>query len=201
MAKDKKKKKSDEPIVAPPAPRLKAKFDDEVRAKVAEQFGLSNRMAQPGLEKITINVNMGRHLDGTKIPPNIRSTVLDTLTTITGQKPIMLKAKKSVSNFKVREGWDVGLKVTLRGNRMYEFLDRVISLAIPRVRDFRGLNPNSFDGRGNYNLGLTECGVFPEVNPDKVSFQQGLSISICTTAANDTEARRLLSLFGMPFKK
>jgi large subunit ribosomal protein L5 len=110
------------------------------------------------------------------------------------------KARKSVSNFKLREGYDVGLKVTLRGARMYEFLDRLIALAVPRVRDFRGLDPGSFDGRGNYGMGLTEYGVFPEINPDKVTFQQGMNVTICTTARNDSEARLLLTLLGMPFR-
>jgi large subunit ribosomal protein L5 len=113
---------------------------------------------------------------------------------------VVTKARKSVSNFKLREGWDVGLKVTLRGKRMYEFLDRLIALAIPRVRDFRGLDPNGFDGRGNYGMGLSECGVFPEIHPDKVNFQQGMNITICTTARNDAEARRLLASLGMPFR-
>jgi large subunit ribosomal protein L5 len=119
---------------------------------------------------------------------------------ITGQKPLVTKARKSVSNFKVRAGWDAGLKVTLRGARMFEFLDRLISLVIPRVRDFRGLNPGAFDGRGNYGMGLTEYGVFPEVNPDKITIQQGMNITICTTARNDEEGRILLTHMGMPFR-
>jgi large subunit ribosomal protein L5 len=125
---------------------------------------------------------------------------LEHVATITGQRPQVTKARKSVSNFKVRQGWPSGLRVTLRGQRMYEFLDRLIALAIPRVRDFRGLDPGSFDGRGNYNMGLTEAGVFPEINPDKVNFQQGMNITICTTARSDAEARRLLTLLGMPFR-
>ena len=123
------------------------------------------------------------------------------LATIAGQKPVVTKARKSVSNFKVREGWDVGLKVTLRGRADVRVLRSVgPSVAIPRVRDFRGLNPNSFDGRGNYGMGLTEFGVFPEIDPDKVSYQQGMNITVCTTAGNDSEARRLLTLLGMPFR-
>ncbi len=200
MAKDKKKKKSDEPIVAPPAPRLKAKFDDEVRAKVAEQFGLSNRMAQPGLEKITINVNMGRHLDGTKIPPNIRSTVLDTLTTITGQKPIMLKAKKSVSNFKVREGYETAAKVTLRRDHMWHFLDRLIHLTTPRMKDFRGLSRKGFDRQGNYSFGLTEQGVFPEINMAEVNFTHGMNINFSFKNSDEKRSEFVLEALGMPFE-
>jgi large subunit ribosomal protein L5 len=184
--------------------RLKEKYNQELVGTLKTELGRDNLMSLPRLDKIVLSMGLGKAVaeSQAKAAENKRFTeAIQQLATVSGQKPMVTKARKSVSNFKVREGWDVGLKVTLRGNRMYEFLDRVISLAIPRVRDFRGLNPNSFDGRGNYNLGLTECGVFPEVNPDKVSFQQGLSISICTTAKNDTEARQLLSLFGMPFKK
>jgi large subunit ribosomal protein L5 len=123
------------------------------------------------------------------------------LTMISGQMPAVCKAKKSVSNFKVREGYETGLKVTVRGQRMYEFLDRLISLAIPRVRDFRGLNPNSFDGRGNYSMGLTEQSVFPEINPAQIESQQGMNITFVTTATTDEEARTMLTLFGMPFRK
>ena len=132
--------------------------------------------------------------------PSVFTEARTHLGTITGQLPVIAKARKSVSNFKVRKGYDVGLKVTLRGKRMYEFLDRLVSLAIPRVRDFRGLNPSSFDGHGNYGVGFSEYGVFPEINPDKVTYQQGMNITICTSAGNDAEARALLTHLGMPFR-
>ena len=197
-----KNKKADaEPTGPLPEPRLAKLFQESIRGQVAEKFGIKNPMAQPKLEKIVINVNIGRHLDGTKVPANIKQTVADTLTKISGQKPIDIKAKKSVSNFKLREGYDIGLKVTLRGKRMYEFLDRLIAVAIPRVRDFRGLNPNSFDGRGNYSMGVTEQTIFPEVDPDKVTFQQGMNITFATSARNDREARELLQRLGLPFRK
>lgn len=183
--------------------RLKEKYNAELLPALKTELNRDNPMSIPRLEKIVLSMGLGKAVaeSQAKAAENKRFVeAVQQMATVSGQKPLVTKARKSVSNFKVREGWDVGVKVTLRGNRMYEFLDRMISLAIPRVRDFRGLNPNSFDGRGNYSLGLSECGVFPEVNPDKVSFQQGLSISICTTARNDTEARRLLTLFGMPFR-
>ena len=183
--------------------RLLEKYKQELVPELKQELGRDNGLSIPRLEKIVLSMGLGKAIaeSGGKAAENKRFTeAIQQLKTISGQKPLTTKARKSVSNFKVREGWDAGLKVTLRGQRMYEFLDRLIALAIPRVRDFRGLDPNSFDGRGNYNMGLTECGVFPEVNPDKVSFQQGLNISICTTARNDTEARRLLTLLGMPFK-
>jgi len=200
MAKDKKKKKSDAPIVAPSAPRLRAQFEDEVRDKVAEQFGLSNRMAQPSLEKITLNVNMGRHLDGTKIPPNIRKTILDTLTTITGQKPIVIKAKKSVSNFKVREGYESAVKVTLRREHMWHFMDRLINLATPRIKDFRGLSRNGFDGQGNYSFGLNEQGVFPEINMAEVNFTHGMNINFSFKNSDRERSEFVLEALGMPFE-
>lgn len=183
--------------------RLAEKYKSEVRGTLTEELGESNPMALPKLDKIVLSMGLGRAVQesSTKAVENKRFTeAIDQMTTISGQKPLVTKARKSVSNFKVREGYDVGLKVTLRGARMWEFLDRLVALAIPRVRDFRGLNPNSFDGRGNYCMGLTECGVFPEVNPDKVNYQQGLNIAICTTAKNDVEARQLLTLLGVPFR-
>jgi large subunit ribosomal protein L5 len=140
-----------------------------VRGKLAEKFGVSNPMAQPMLEKIVINVNMGRHLDGTKIPPNVKQTVLDTLTKISGPEARRLKAKKSVSNFKVREGYETAAMVTIRRDRMWHFLDRLINLATPRIKDFRGLNDKAFDRQGNYSMGLTEQGVFPEINMAEVN--------------------------------
>jgi large subunit ribosomal protein L5 len=185
------------------AARLQETYRQDILPKLQQEIGRSNPMSLPKLDKIIVSVGMGRAVQeaGNKAIENKRFVEgLEHLATITGQKPVVTKARKSVSNFKVREGWDVGLKVTLRGQRMYEFLDRLVSLAIPRVRDFRGLNPNSFDGRGNYSMGLAEVGVFPEINPDRVSAQQGMNITICTTAPNDAEARQLLTLLGMPFR-
>ncbi len=170
----------------------KAKIIDSLQS----EFGYRNLMQVPKLEKIIVSMGVGQAARDKKL---IEGPVAD-LTQITGQKPFVCKARKSVSNFKTRIGMDIGLKVTLRGRRMYEFLDRLVSLAVPRVRDFRGLNPNGFDGRGNYNMGLNEQMVFPEINPDKVQFTQGMNITMVTSAKTDDEARQLLKLFGMPFR-
>ena len=183
--------------------RLMDKYRQQVLPELKKEFGRANPLALPRLDKIVISMGLGKAIaeSSSKARESKRFVEAnEALTTIAGQKPLIAKARKSVSNFKLREGYDVGLKVTLRGQRMYEFLDRLISLAIPRVRDFRGLNPNSFDGRGNYGMGITEYGVFPEINPDKVNYQQGMNITICTSAGNDAEARRLLALMGMPFR-
>lgn len=202
MAKDKKKKKGKE-LEGPPAEAsgLRKKFEAEVRGAVAEKFGVKNRMAQPSLEKITLNVNMGRHLDGTKIPPNIRMTVLDTLTTITGQKPVMLKAKKSVSNFKVREGYETAAMVTIRRDQMWHFLDRLIHLATPRIKDFRGVSRKSFDRQGNYSMGLNEQGVFPEINMAEVNFTHGMNINLSFANSSPELSLFVLEQLGMPFTK
>lgn len=183
--------------------RLLEKYRSEAVPALKQELGRDNLLSLPRLTKIVVSVGLGKAVAESqgKARENKRfSEASEHLATITGQLPVVCKSRKSVSNFKVREDWDVGLKVTLRGARMYEFLDRLISLAIPRVRDFRGLDPNSFDGRGNYGLGLSEYGVFPEINPDKVTYQQGMNITICTTARNDAEARSLLSLLGMPLR-
>ena len=183
--------------------RLYEKYKDEVRAKLKSDLGRQNPMSLPRLDKIVVSCGMGAAIQesASKARDTKRFTEAEALMAIiTGQKPLVTKARKSVSNFKVRAGWDAGLKVTMRGARMYEFLDRLISLVIPRVRDFRGLNPGAFDGRGNYGMGLTEYGVFPEVNPDKITMQQGMNITICTTARNDEEGRILLTHMGMPFR-
>lgn len=183
--------------------RLQDKYRREVIPALKQDLGRDNPLALPRLTKIVVSMGLGRAVqDGaSKARETKRFTeAQEHLATITGQKPLITRARKSVSNFKVRKGYDVGLKVTLRGRRMYEFLDRLIALAIPRVRDFRGLNPSSFDGRGNYSLGLSEVGVFPEVNPDKVSFQQGMNITVCTSARSDAEARQLLTRLGLPFR-
>ena len=154
-------------------------------------------MAVPRMEKVIISMGLGKAIQDKKFLELAKND----LTMITGQLPAVCKSKKSVSNFKLREGMETGLKVTVRGVRMYEFMDRLISLAIPRVRDFRGLNQNSFDGRGNYSMGLSEQSVFPEINAAKIEFQQGMNITFVTTAKTDNEARTMLELFGMPFRK
>jgi len=176
--------------------RLLEKYKTEVVPRLKERFGYDNPMAIPKLQKIVVSMGIGdAHSDKAKL-----EAAQGQLARITGQRPIVAKAKKSVSNFKLRRGYDVGLKVTLRGGRMYEFLDRLISLAIPRVRDFRGLSPSSFDGRGNYNMGLVEQTVFPEIDPSKVTFTQGMNIAMQTSASTDEEARELLGMLGMPFR-
>jgi large subunit ribosomal protein L5 len=176
--------------------RLRDLYKSKVVPQLTEEFGYKNPMAVPRIEKIVVSMGIGKATQDKKFLELAKQDIM----MITGQMPRACRAKKSVSNFKVREGMETGLKVTIRGVRMYEFMDRLINLAIPRVRDFRGLGPNSFDGRGNYSLGLNEQSVFPEINPAKVEFQQGMNITFVTTAKTDDEARRLLSLFGMPFK-
>jgi large subunit ribosomal protein L5 len=180
-----------------PVPRLKTQYDDEIRAALKESLGLGNIMQVPRLEKIVINMGVG---DAVGQPSLLEGAVKD-LTRIAGQKPVITKARKSIANFKLREGNAIGTKVTLRGARMWEFLDRLISLAIPRIRDFRGLNPNAFDGNGNYTFGVTEQLIFPEVDYDSIDSPRGMDITIVTTAATDTEGRALLDAFGFPFKR
>jgi len=177
--------------------RLRDLYKSKIVPDLTKEFGYTNVMAVPKMVKVVISMGIGRAVQDKKFLESARKE----LTMIAGQSPMVCKAKKSVSNFKVREGQQTGLKVTLRGVRMYEFMDRLINLAIPRVRDFRGLNPNGFDGRGNYSMGLTEQSVFPEINPAAVEFQQGMNVTFVTTARTDEEARRMLALFGMPFKK
>ncbi|MHC4122410.1 MAG: 50S ribosomal protein L5 [Planctomycetota bacterium] len=176
--------------------RLKDLYKSKVIAELTQEFGYKNPMAVPKLSKIIVSMGVGKAVQEKKFLELAKAEMVK----IAGQMPIVCKAKKSVSNFKVRQGAETGLKVTLRGIRMYEFMDRLISLAIPRVRDFRGLDPKSFDGRGNYSMGLTEQSVFPEVDPAKIEFQQGMNINFVTTAKTDEEARNMLVLFGMPFK-
>lgn len=204
MAKDKKKggkkgEAADGPLAGPS--RLREKFETEVRPAIAEKFGITNRMAQPTLEKITVNVNMGRHLDGTKIPPNIKATIIETLTTITGQKPIVLLAKKSVSNFKVREGYETAAMVTIRRDQMWHFLDRLVHLATPRIKDFRGVSRKAFDRQGNYSMGLNEQGVFPEINMAEVTFTHGMNINMSFANSNPELSAFVLERLGMPFTK
>ena len=176
---------------------MKDLYKSKIVPQLTEEFGYKNPMAVPKLEKVVVSMGVGRATQDKKF----LELAKDDLKMITGQSPLVCKAKKSVSNFKVRQGDETALKVTVRGVRMYEFVDRLISLAIPRVRDFRGLDPNSFDGRGNYSMGLTEQSVFPEINPAKIEFQQGMNVTFVTTAETDREARKLLLLFGMPFKE
>jgi large subunit ribosomal protein L5 len=178
-------------------PRLKTKYDDEIRAALQESLGLGNVMQVPRLEKIVINMGVG---DAVGQPSLLEGAVKD-LTTIAGQKPVVTKARKSIANFKLREGNAIGAKVTLRGARMWEFLDRLISLAIPRIRDFRGLNPNAFDGHGNYTFGVTEQLIFPEIEYDAIDAPRGMDITIVTTAKTNAEGTALLAAFGFPFKR
>jgi large subunit ribosomal protein L5 len=176
--------------------RLLERYRKEVVPALRQEFNRGNLLSLPRLDKVVVSMGVGLALVDKK---RIENAAKD-LAQITGQKPLVCKARKSVSNFKVRAGNETGLKVTLRGHRMYEFLDRLINVAIPRVRDFRGLDPQSFDGRGNYSMGVTEQTIFPEIDADKVEFQQGMNVTIVTTARNDREALRLLALMGMPFR-
>lgn len=177
--------------------RMKDFYQSEVAPALMKKFGYKSVMQIPKLDKIVINVGCGEARDNAKI---IDAILLD-LSAITGQRPIVCKARKSVANFKLREGMNIGAKVTLRGERMYEFLDRLFNVALPRVRDFRGINPNSFDGRGNYNMGLKEQLIFPEIDYDKIDQVRGMDLCFVTTAKTDEEARELLSLMGAPFAK
>jgi len=177
--------------------RLRELYKSKIIAELTKQYGYKNPMAVPRMEKVVVSMGLGKAIQDKKFLELAKKD----LTMITGQLPAVCKATKSVSNFKLREDMEIGLKVTVRGIRMYEFMDRLISLAIPRVRDFRGLNQNSFDGRGNYSMGLSEQSVFPEINVAKIEFQQGMNITFVTTAKTDDEARTMLELFGMPFRK
>ncbi len=183
--------------VATDVPRLKARYNDEIKAKLQDELGIQNVMQVPGLEKIVINMGVGRAAGQ---PSLIEGCVAD-LTVISGQKPIVTKARTSIANFKLREGQAIGVKVTLRGDRMWEFLDRLISVAIPRIRDFRGLPANSWDGHGNYTFGLSEQTMFAEIDPDKADQPRGMDITIVTTAHENDGGKALLDAFGFPFKK
>ena len=177
--------------------RLKEKYQSEIAAEMQKKFQYKNVMQIPKLDKIVINMGVGEAKDNAKA---LEGAVKD-LTIIAGQKPVITKAKKSVANFKIREGMNIGCKVTLRGEKMYDFLDRLVNLALPRVRDFRGVNPDAFDGRGDYALGIKEQLIFPEIEYDKIDKVRGMDVIFVTTAKTDEEARELLTLFGMPFKK
>ncbi len=176
--------------------RLKDVYKSKVVPALKVKYGYSSLMAVPRLQKIVVSMGLGKAINDKKI---LEAAIRD-LSVITGQKPVVCQAKKSVSNFKVRQGDKTGLKVTLRRERMYEFLDRLINLTIPRVKDFRGLNPNGFDGRGNYSIGLSEQSVFPEIDSARIEYQQGMNITFVTTARSDDESREMFRLFGMPLK-
>jgi large subunit ribosomal protein L5 len=178
------------------APRLKERFKSEVSAHLVEKFGFKNRMQIPTLTKVVINMGVGEAAKDSKL---IEGAIRD-LTTITGQRPVVTKARKSIANFKLREGQPIGAHVTLRGDRMWEFMDRLLSVSLPRIRDFRGLSPKQFDGSGNYTFGLTEQVVFPEIQQDKLDRVRGMDITIVTSAKNDDEGRALLRALGFPFK-
>jgi large subunit ribosomal protein L5 len=178
------------------AARLRERYQKEVAPQIAKEFGISNPMAIPRIEKVVVNMGMGEAIANSKI----LDTATDELRSITGQKPVITKAKKSIASFKLRQGMPIGVVVTLRGDRMYEFLDRLMSVALPRVRDFRGVSPKAFDGRGNYTIGIREQLIFPEIDFNKVDKLRGMNISIVTTARNDEQARALLKGMGMPFR-
>jgi len=178
-------------------PRLKQRYDSEIRKQLQERLGLANTMEVPRFEKIVVNMGVG----AATAQPSLRDGAVRDLTLITGQKPFVTKARKSIAAFKLREGQEIGAKVTLRGDRMWEFLDRLISLAIPRIRDFRGLPANSFDGHGNYTFGVTEQLIFPEIEYDKIDTTRGMDITIVTTARTDAEGKALLEAYGFPFRR
>jgi len=179
------------------SPRMKTRYEDEIVKAMTEKFGYTNRLQVPRLEKITLNMGVGEaSQDKKKV-----QTAAEEMALIAGQKPVITKAKKSIAQFKLREGMPIGAKVTLRRERMYEFLDRLVTVAMPRIRDFRGLNPKSFDGRGNYAMGLKEQIIFPEISYDKIEKVRGMDIIVTTTAKTDDEARELLRLFGFPFPR
>ena len=177
--------------------RLKDQYKNEIVDAMIKKFGYKNIMEVPKLDKIVVNMGVGEAKENAKV----LDTAVSDMETITGQKAVITKAKKSIANFKLREGQNIGCKVTLRGDRMYDFLDRLVNLALPRVRDFRGVNPNAFDGRGNYALGIKEQIIFPEIEYDKIDKVRGMDIIFVTTAKTDEEARELLTLFNMPFSK
>jgi large subunit ribosomal protein L5 len=196
MAK-KEKDKPKEKAEPAPTPRLQTMYRDEIVPQLGEKLGRKNPHAIPRLEKIVVSMGVGSAITDKKHIEEATAALAE----ISGQRPVRCKAKKSIAAFRLREGLDVGAKVTLRRARMYEFLDRLISLALPRVRDFRGLSPDAFDGKGNYSLGLTEQLVFPELNPDKYLRVQGMNITICTSSDSNDESRELLRSFGMPFRR
>lgn len=182
-------------------PRLRVSYETKVREGLKSTQGVANPMSMPRLQKIVLNVNMGRHIEGTKVPPHIKQQIIDTLTIVSGQKPIVIRAKKSVSNFKLRAGFESSVMVTMRRERMWHFLDRLINLATPRIKDFRGLPDKAFDRRGNYSFGLTEQGVFPEINMADAQFTHGMHINFVFSNSNPKLSRFVLEELGMPFVK
>ena len=187
---------ADAPAQTVPRARLKTTYEQEIRPRLQEEFGYASSMQHPRLEKITLNMGVGEAKTNSKA----LDEAIEQLAIISGQRPSITKARKSIAQFKLREGMAIGCKVTLRGDRMWEFLDRLTSVALPRIRDFRGINPDSFDGRGNFNLGLREQTIFPEIDYDRVDAARGLNVTITTTAATDEEGRALLRHLGMPFR-
>ncbi|AHC14309.1 50S ribosomal protein L5 [Salinispira pacifica] len=183
--------------MASAVPTLKALYTDKVRKELQDEFGYKSSMQLPRIEKVIVSMGVGDAISNKKL----LDVAVNELTQIAGQRAVKTRAKKSISNFKLREGMEVGAKVTLRGNRMYEFMDRLINIALPRVKDFRGVNPNAFDGHGNYSLGVTEQIIFPEIVYDRIERISGLNIAIVTTAKTDVEAKSLLGKLGMPFRK
>jgi large subunit ribosomal protein L5 len=177
--------------------RLWDRYQKEIVVQLSEKLGRKNKLSLPRLQKIVVNMGVGKALQD----KNRMEQAAENLTQITGQRAQVTKSKVAISGFRLREGNEIGCRVTLRGQRMYEFLDRLISVALPRIRDFRGINPKSFDGNGNYSLGLSEQMIFPEIDPDKVTFTQGMDVTLVTSTRNDDEARELLRLFGMPFRE
>lgn len=177
--------------------RLRDQYENEIKDAMVKKFGYKNVMEIPKLDKVVVNMGVGEAKENAKI----LEAAMGDMETITGQKPIVTKSKNSIANFKIREGMPIGCKVTLRGEKMYEFVDRLVNLALPRVRDFRGVNPNAFDGRGNYALGIKEQLIFPEIEYDKIDKVRGMDVIFVTTAKTDEEARELLTLFNMPFAK
>ncbi len=177
--------------------RLRDQYENEIKDAMQKKFGYKNVMEIPKIEKIVVNMGVGEAKENAKL----LEAAMGDMETITGQKPVITKSKKSIANFKIREGMNIGCKVTLRGEKMYEFVDRLVNLALPRVRDFRGVNPNAFDGRGNYSLGIKEQLIFPEIEYDKIDKVRGMDIVFVTTAKTDEEAKELLTLFNMPFAK
>jgi large subunit ribosomal protein L5 len=181
--------------VETPVPRLKRRYEDEIRSELAERFGHGTPMAVPRLVKITLNMGVGE----AKLNSKALDDAVEQLAIIAGQRPVVTRAKRSIAGFKLREGMPIGCKVTLRGDRMYEFLDRLMTIALPRIRDFRGINPRAFDGRGNFSMGVREQVIFPEIDYDSIGEVRGLDITITTTATDDEQARELLRSLGMPF--
>jgi large subunit ribosomal protein L5 len=198
MAKKQKEKdeKAEKPA-PPPTPRLQTLYEEQIIPQLTEKLGRKNRLSLPRLEKIVVSMGVGSAISDKKHLEEATAALAE----ISGQKPVRCKSRKSIAAFRLRAGLEVGCKVTLRRARMYEFLDRLISLALPRVRDFRGLNPDAFDGKGNYSLGLNEQLVFPELNPDKYTRVQGMNITICSSGGSNDESRELLRGFGMPFRR